>query len=557
MYRNKYHENIDVLQVNAAPRRSYYIPCANEREALTLERENSSRFLTLNGEWRFRYYENIGKIDAGFEKPGFDSSGFATVPVPSVWQTHGYDRHQYVNIHYPFPCDPPRIPYENPCGVYLRDFTLTDCEDLTYLNFEGVDSCYYVWINGDFVGYSQVSHVTGEFDVTPYVRRGGNTIAVLVFKWCDGSYLEAQDKFRMSGIFRDVYLLRRPKGHIADYTVKTTLTGGDKAAADVFADCDFDYTLLHRGEVIATGASAGGRASVEIPEPRLWSAEQPSLYTLLLSRGGEVIAEEVGIREVQIRDGVFYLNGVNIKFRGVNRHDFDPERGFTVSAEQMKRELFMMKRYNINAIRTSHYPNAPEFYKLCDRIGFYVLDEADVEAHGVCERYSKQTYEDRMAYIARMPLFERPILDRVSRMVIRDKNRPCVLIWSMGNESGYGVCFETALQWVKSYDGTRPTHYESAVCYERVAGETPDFSNLDLYSRMYPPIDEMEAFLNSGYPKHDCDRKKPYILCEYAHAMGNGGGDAEEYHKIFHKYEQCCGGFVWQWRDHGIAMGKA
>lgn len=602
-----YYENLHILHENTMPDRNYYIPAGKAYSTSLDARDHSDRVQFLNGTWKFRYYDSIYKLQDEFYREGYDVSGFEDIPVPSVWQMHGYDYHQYTNVRYPFAFDPPYVPKDNPCGAYVTDFIYDQNEDapLAHLNFEGVDSCFYVWLNGRYVGYSQVSHSTSEFDITEFIRNGSNRLCVLVLKWCDGSYLEDQDKFRMSGIFRDVYILKRSEGAVYDYFIKTSCddikdptkaevnidftaftgyscgedrfsskpeTGVDK---DTDSNVDIEVTILNadgsicssgcvKREICAQGDANTNAAEIKttassssitlsIDSPVLWNTERPFLYTVIIRCAGEVITDRIGIREITIENKIVYINGMPIKFHGVNRHDSDPVTGFTISREQIIKDMSLMKQHNVNAIRTSHYPNAPYFYELCDEYGFYVIDEADIEAHGPSELfYSDNNWDNKAARwnepIADNPEFCESILDRVKRCIIRDKNRPCVVIWSMGNESAYGVTFEKALAWVKSYDKSRLTHYESA---QYTDGKRKyDYSNLDLYSRMYPSISEMAEYI-------DGDGDKPYILCEYCHAMGNGPGDLEDYFQFFDSHETTCGGFVWEWCDHAIYKGKA
>ena len=427
-----------------------------------------------------------------------------------------------------------------------------------YLNFEGVDSCFYVWVNGTYTGYSQVSHATSEFDVTDVIEEGENTIAVLVLKWCDGSYLEDQDKFRMSGIFRDVYLLKRPEKAVQDYRITTEIT---EACAKITLDISYyqetPVTVSVEdaaGNVVAqTEISKAGTVTLEIANPELWNTEHPYLYTLILQNADETIEDAIALRTVAIQERVLYFNGQAIKLRGVNRHDSDPVTGFTVDVAKIKKDLVLMKEHNFNAIRSSHYPNAPYFYQMCDRYGFLVCDEADIEAHGPFMLYRKEDtdynrFKKWNEKIADDPAWEQAILDRVKRMVARDKNRFCIIFWSMGNESAYGCNFEKALAWTKKYDPSRITQYESA--RYRNYDVTYDYSNLDLYSRMYPALSEIEEYLEK-------DGSKPFLLVEYCHSMGNGPGDLEDYFQIIQKDARMCGGFVWEWCDHAVAHGLA
>ena len=556
----RYYEDLEMLHDNTMPARAYYIPASVRNDELVENRECSDRFQLLNGEWDFKYYDSIYEVTDAFYENDYDTSGFDKIMVPGVWQMAGYDTHQYTNIRYPFPFDPPYVPQDIPCGAYVNTFTYQKEENApkAYLNFEGVDSCFYVWINESYVGYSQVSHSTSEFDVTSMLKDGDNTIAVLVLKWCDGSYLEDQDKFRMSGIFRDVYLLKRPEKAVRDYHITTKVA---KNSATVKLDIQFNEpvaTKIHMedmyGTVVASGETAqDGVVELTVMNPVLWNTENPYLYKVIFATSDEVIVDRVGFRTIEIKDAVIYFNGEKIKFRGVNRHDSDPETGFVISIDQIKTDLTLMKQHNFNAIRSSHYPNAPYFYQMCDQYGFIVIDEADIEAHGPFMLYRKEDTDLNRFHrwnerIADAPAWEYAILDRVKLMVQRDKNRPCIVMWSMGNESAYGCNFEKALEWTKSFDPERITQYESA--RYRNYDIAYNYENLDLYSRMYPSIAEIEEYLER-------DGSKPFLLVEYCHSMGNGPGDFEDYFQMIYKDDRICGGFVWEWCDHAIAHGKA
>ena len=556
----RYYENLNVLHENTMPARAYYIPASKRMDNLVEHREESDRMQLLNGTWKFQYFTSIYNIKDSFFEKNYDTENFDEIQVPSVWQMAGYDTHQYTNIRYPFPFDPPYVPQDIPCGAYVHNFEYSRDEKASkaFLNFEGVDSCFYVWINGSYVGYSQVSHMTSEFDVTDVLQDGTNTVAVLVMKWCDGSYLEDQDKFRMSGIFRDVYILKRPKQAISDYHIKTRI---EDMLAKVEIEMKF-YSPLNvkisiedrNGAVVALGSIAEeGTAVLEIASPELWNTENPYLYKLILETENEVIVDHIALRKVEIKDQVIYLNGQKIKFRGVNRHDSDPVTGFTISLEQITTDLTLMKQHNFNAIRSSHYPNAPFFYEMCDKYGFMVIDEADIEAHGPFMIYRKEDtdynrFKRWNEKIADDPVWEEAIVDRVKLMVERDKNRFCIVMWSMGNESAYGCNFEKALEWTKNFDPDRITQYESA--RYRNYDETYDYSNLDVYSRMYPALSEIQEYL-------DKDGSKPFLLVEYCHSMGNGPGDFEDYFQMIQDNDKMCGGFVWEWCDHAIAHGTA
>lgn len=556
----KYFEDLSVLHVNTMPNRAYYIPDEKTNDGVLTNRETSERFQLLNGKWAFKYYPSIHELTEEFYQEGADLSAFGTINVPGVWQCEGYDIHQYTNVKYPIPFDPPYVPRENPCGAYVTKFQYEKKEGASqpYLNFEGVDSCFYVWLNGAFVGYSQVSHSTGEFKVGEYLNEGENTLAVLVLKWCDGTYLEDQDKFRMSGIFRDVYLLHRPEEGIFDYFVKAR---PDQDYKNGIVDIEFTYfnqqvpvevsLLDEEGNTVMTKTVEDSQVHMEIGDISLWNAEQPYLYTLVLKTGGETIVDWVGFREIHVENSIVYINGVPIKFHGVNRHDSDPLTGFVISTEQIMTDLRLMKEHNVNGIRTSHYPNAPQFYLLYDRLGFYVIDEADNESHGT-EMLFRKPEERKFSQkrwnesIADNPLFTEATIDRTRRCVERDKNRPSVVIWSMGNECAYGCTFEAALEWTKAFDPDRLRHFESARYVSDV--RKYDYSNLDLYSRMYPSLQDTEEYCIK-------DARKPFLMCEFAHAMGNGPGDLEDYFQLIHRYDCMCGGYVWEWCDHAMYRG--
>ena len=555
----RYYEDLSILHDNTMPMRSYYIPASQKMNTLIEHREDSDRFQLLNGVWKFQYYKSVYDLKEAFYRTSFNAKDFDDITVPGVWQIAGYDSPQYTNIRYPFPFDPPYLPQDIPCGAYVRKFTYHENIDAPkiYLNFEGVDSCFFVWLNGKYTGYSQVPHATAEFDVTEFLKEGENTIAVLVLKWCDGSYLEDQDKFRMNGIFRDVYLLKRPERAIWDYHITTQIK---ENTAKIKLNVTFDFSIPvsvtiedQARAVVATGTiSDDGSIEFKIPNPTLWNTEHPYIYTLTLQSSYETIVDYIALRTIEIRDKVIYFNGQKIKFRGVNRHDSDPETGFTVSVPQIKKDLSLMKQHNFNSIRSSHYPNAPYFYQMCDLYGFMVIEEADIEAHGPYMLYRKEDtdynrFKRWNEKIADDPIWEESILDRVQHMVQRDKNRFCIVMWSVGNESAYGCNFEKALRWTKKFDPCRLTQYESA--RYRNYDVTYDYSNLDLYSRMYPAMNEIEEYLEE-------DGSKPFLLVEYCHAMGNGPGDLEDYFQLIQKDDRMCGGFVWEWCDHAIAHGK-
>ena len=547
------HENPEILHYGTESERAYYLPYWEKA---------GDRVLVLNGDdWRFRRFDSVSDVPDSFADG--EMEGFDTIPVPSCINMLGYERHQYANVRGPIPFDPPFVPLQNPCGAYVKEFSLNKRSESTYyLNFDGVDSCFYLWINSAFAGYSQVSHATSEFDVTRFVRNGTNRVSVLVFKWCDGTYFEDQDKLRMSGIFRDVYLLERPTKHIWDYTVKTVLSQ-DLATVTVRAEWKgaggtIRYSLLDpMDSLLLRGQTDVPLFSCKIASPLMWSAEKPWLYTLVMETNGEKIRQKIGVRTAEIQNGIFLMNGKPVILKGVNRHDSDAESGYCITPQQLEADLAEMKRHNINAIRTSHYPSAPWAYELYSTYGFYVMSEADLETHNTEKLYGGgrrgYNYRDQLfesntfGLLCSDPKYEKAVLDRVRRCVIREKNQTCVIIWSLGNESGYGVNMEKAARWIKEQDPSYLVHYESSIY--QMPGHVNDLSKIDFYSRMYMPVEDAEFYCRSA-------PKKPLILCEFSHAMGNSCGDLEDYYRVFHEYPESAGGFVWEWCDHSVLSGR-
>ena len=556
MLLNSYHENISFLHVNMMPRRSYYVPFESVNESLKeISRDNQKSFKSLNGTWKFKYFNSLGNINID-NLLNNKNENFDLIKVPSVWQMQGYDNHQYTNVKYPIGFNPPFVPSNNPCGFYIRDFEIENfSKDKDYhLNFEGVDSCFYIWLNGKFIGYSQISHSISEFDITKEVLEGKNTIAVLVLKWCDGTYFEDQDKFRMSGIFRDVYILERSKSRIVDYKIDTDINLENKigflnfTVIDKVNNPNITYSLLNpKGEVIQSGFIDNDSVTLKIGDVELWNPEDPQLYTILIKTEDEVIKEKVGMRVISVEDSVLKLNGVNVKLRGVNHHDSHPLNGYVMTEEDLLLDLRLMKQYNFNSIRTAHYPKSPIFYEMCDEYGFLVISEADIETHGVVELYGLG-YLENYNMIANDPIYEKVIEDRIEASIIPYKNRPCIFMWSAGNESGFGCNFEKGLIRARDLDNTRLLHYEGAFYADK--NRENDFSNIDVISRMYPSIDEIKEYFKKGIDK-------PFILCEYAHAMGNGPGGLKEYDELIQEHKEFAGVYVWEWCDHAIEMGKS
>ncbi|MEV4604279.1 glycoside hydrolase family 2 TIM barrel-domain containing protein [Amycolatopsis sp. NPDC049253] len=482
--------------------------------------------LSLNGTWRFHLAPSVADAPEGFEDPGFDDSGWAALPVPSTWQSHGHGKPAYTNFRYPFPVEAPHVPDENPTGDHRLSFDVPGSwrGKPVVLRFDGIDSCGRVWLNGTELGYTQGSRVPVEFDVSAVLRPGQrNVLAVRVHQWSAGSYLEDQDQWWLSGIFRDVRLVVRPEHGIPDF----------------FVHAGYDHRTGHGSLRIDT--TAGARVSV--PELGLadaavnethdvgpiegWTAETPRLYHGTLSATGEQVPLRIGFRTVEISDGVLTVNGRRIRFRGVNRHEFHPTLGRVVPPEVVRAELAEMKRHNINAIRTSHYPPDPLVLDLCDELGLWVMDECDLETHGYeVDDWPENPSDD--------PRWRDAYLDRMRRMVERDKNHPSIVLWSLGNESGIGRNHGAMADWTRLRDPSRPLHYE----------RDREGRYVDVYSRMYPPPDEVARI--------GATKKMPFILCEYAHAMGNGPGRLVEYERLFDTYPRCQGGFVWEWLDHGI-----
>ena len=549
---NEYHENLSIHHVNMMQRRSYYIPFIDATEAINIkDRTNQFNFFSLNGKWDFNYFPSLQLIKDFNHINEINLSD--SIDVPSVWQMKGYDYNQYTNVKYPIPYNPPFVPTDNPCAIYKKEFDFNiDSEKQDYhINFEGIDSCFYFWINDKFVGYSQISHSISEFDISNYLVNGKNTITVLVLKWCDGTYFEDQDKFRMSGIFRDVYILTRSKSRINDFKLTTSvnvLSNEGVINLEILATVgnpNISYTLLEpNNTVISSGNIIENNLQINISNAQLWDAENPNLYTLLLQTETEVIKEKVGLREIKIENSILKINDVPVKIKGVNHHDSDPFKGYAITYDDLIVDLKLMKENNINSIRTSHYPKAPIFYELCDEYGFYVMSEADIETHGVVELYGLG-YLDNYNMIADDVIYKESIIDRIDSSIVPFKNKSCIFMWSLGNESGYGINFETGAKYAKDLDSSRPIHYEAAHYANKQ--RTNDFSNLDVISRMYPSVEEIKAYFEKGIDK-------PFVLCEYAHAMGNSPGDLTKYDELIQKHDEFIGGYVWEWCDHALFM---
>lgn len=563
-----YHKTLDTLHLGCERPHAYFIPYESAEKAREGERNRSAFFKTLDGTWDFHFYPSVTEV------PDFRTAPVTQwdkLDVPMNWQNalgRGYDTPNYTNVNYPYPVDPPHVPNENPCGLYSRDFTVSAdylAEKDVMLTFEGVDSCFYLFVNNRFVAYSQVSHTTSEVDITAYIHEGTNNLKVLVLKWCDGSYLEDQDMYRASGIFREVYLLARDRVRIEDIFVKPVLASDFSSATaeielSVKGRLPLSYRLYDAEERTVTEGTltAEGKTSFRtavIGAPHLWSDELPYLYRLELCAGGETISLPVGFRRVEIVGDVVLINGKKVKAKGVNRHDSHPLLGHATPMEHMLRDIMIMKAHNINMVRTSHYPNDPRFLLLCDKYGLYVCDEADIECHGI----GIYTYDPRLT---NDPAWTAAYLDRAERMLERDKNHPAIIMWSVGNESGPGVNHKAESDYFRTRDGSRLIHAEDE---SRRAGQADAAlrdgrsvpvdpaayrAYYDVESRMYPPISYVKDYLLNKKKTH-----KPVFLCEYCHAMGNGPGDLAAYWDLIYKHDRFFGGCVWEFTDHSVAIG--
>ena len=564
------HKSLKTLHLGTEAPHAYFIPAENVSTA-RMPRSYSGYFTSLVGEWDFRFYSSVEEVP---DLAVCDVEFAQRLAVPKNWQMEldrGYDIPQYTNVRYPYPVDPPNVPTDNPAGLYRR-FITVDAATLNnkdvMLTFEGVDSCFYLYINKKLAGYSQVSHGLSEFNITQLLNEGENEIKVLVLKWCDGSYLEDQDMYRLSGIFREVYLVERDRARIEDIFVKTTLSD-DLSEATVTADikakgeCRAKYSLISpTGETLASGElTLDGEKEftlAKITQPLLWSAEIPTLYELLLFSGEEVIRIPVGIRKIEVLSGIVYINGKKVKLLGANRHDSHPLLGHWTPIDHVKRDIMIMKAHNMNAVRTSHYPNDPRFYEMCDEYGLYVVDEADCECHGM----GNSLYDTALTTSLD---WSEAYLDRARLLLERDKNHPSIIMWSVGNECGAGLNNELMANYYKKRDPSRLVHSEEDSRMARFAesdiaagNPVPEWvdpehyrSYTDVESRMYPSPREIEyTYLKN--PKIT----RPFFLCEYCHAMGNGPGDLREYQELIDKYDSFLGGCIWELTDHSVAVGN-
>jgi len=572
-------EDQRILERNREPAHCTLVPYPDVNKALEGDHKSSPYYKSLNGKWKFKWVGNPSERPTDFYKPEYDLGDWQDIVVPSNWQMQGFGTRLYSNVRYPFKANPPFVTGQpprnftsykdrNPVGSYRTEFTVpNDWQGRqVFIHFDGVDSAFYLWVNGCEVGYSQGSRTPAEFNITKYLHKGSNTLAVQVYRYCDGSYLEDQDFWRLSGIYRDVYLFSTPAIHIQDFFVRTELDkdyidatlmirpklknyGDEKlegwtVQAQLYDECNepvFAEPLKRSAGEIVRAWYAGQREPVsydllegEVRNPKKWSAEQPNLYTLVLTlvdnKGNVVEAEscKVGFRKVEITNGRLLVSGVPVLLKGVNRHEHDPDTGHTISIESMVRDIKLMKQNNINAVRTSHYPDTPKWYELCDKYGLYLIDEANLETHGV------------RALLSNDPGWHGAFVDRAIRMVERDKNHPSVIMWSLGNESGTGPNHAAMAGWIHNYDPTRPVHYEGA------QGTPTDPPYVDVISRMYPRIPELREMLENPL------ERRPIVLCEYAHAMGNSVGNLKEYWDLIGRDNRIIGAFIWDWVDQGF-----
>ncbi|MBO5415076.1 MAG: DUF4981 domain-containing protein [Clostridia bacterium] len=543
------HRKPEIFNLNELPYRSYFTPY-EAKEKTASPREESAFFHSLCGEWQFKYAESAYELE---DFTDGSLVGAKSVTVPENWQLHGEDRAQYQTSPYPFIFNPPYPPAKNPCAAYVKNFDISLNKSKNYeLHFEGKDSCIYVWLNGAFVGYGEVPHNDSAFGVTPYLKDGKNVLCVLVFKWCSGSYLDDQDKIRLSGIFRDVYILERAKNGLVDFSVTSDCNGNFSFKAK--SGLPVDLELFDGDELLFTAENAES-FTYKIEYPKLWSAESPYLYDLIIKCDGEYVRQRIGFRSTETNNGVYRINGKPIKLYGVNRHDFSPDDGYAISYEFIKNELVLMKQYNINAIRTSHYPNDPRFYELCDELGIYVMCEADQECHGT--HYTREWDK-----VVDSKAFEAAFVDRMERMYEAFKNFPCIVIWSIGNESGWGSSLEKCTEYLRNKDSSRPLHYQAFTMRASI--------NLGEENNAAPVFTpELDAYINEnfgmfvlGYPtlnefRHMINNKSitlPIVFHEYSHAMGNSCGDLRFYDDIIQADDRCMGGFIWEWCDQALRM---
>ena len=511
------YEDLTKLSENREKQRAYYIPYETLEKALRGNKNESQYYKLLNGKWKFAYFDRDIDVPECITR-------WDMIDVPSNWQLYGYDSPVYTDSNYPFVVDAPYVADDNPCGVYTRDFFIDQSwnKRKTYIVFEGVGAFMYLFVNDQYVGYTQGSHLQSEFDISKYLKLGKNTVTAKVLKWCVGSYIEDQDFFRLSGIFRDVYLLSREENHIKDVYIKSN-------CREISVDCPNYKVYDEEGE------------EADLSNPILWNAEKPYLYTVVIQGETEFIPIKVGMREIGISNkSELLINGVPVKLKGVNHHDTHNQKGYVTSEDFLRDELIKMKSLNINTIRMSHYPPTPEFLNMCDEMGFYVIDETDLETHGYLRRIPGNNEIDK-GWPCYLPEWKDAYVERMIRMVERDKNHPCIIMWSVGNESGHGPNQDAMDEWCKMRDPSRLIHDEPAHFYDGNPGA-------DVFSMMYPSYQTVEEYAQNS------DKKWPFFMCEYSHAMGNGPGDVADYMELVYKYDKLIGGCIWEWADHSILV---
>lgn len=537
MFKDRNWESTE--RINTCDFRSHYIPFSrNSKQQYIhgiIDKYSSDELFSLNGDWEFEPHFKIADINNISEKLT------KTIDVPSCVQCRGYDYFQYINFTYPFPFNPPYVPNENPTFHYRKSFELNDIKNL-FIIFEGVDSAFYLYINNQYIGYSQISHSKSEFNISKFVKRGLNIVDVIVLKWCASSYLEDQDKFRFTGIFRDVYLLNRPDKFIWDYKIESKFINNNwYILVNNLSSVEFNVLIKNKVYKVCPNEIK----KIIINNPHLWSSSDPYLYDVLIYNDVEEIHERIGLRKIEIQNKVFKINDEKIKLKGINRHESNPYNGSSVTLEDTYKDLKIIKKLNANAIRTSHYPDIPEFYELCDLMGIYVVDEADVESHGaVQEGYSLEKWQT----FANNGIYDNAVYDREKSLYERDKNRTCVIIWSLGNESNWGKMFYRGADYIHEHD-LRPIHYEGI--FNLVDKSDYYTKRIDINSMMYPSFDVIkERYLN------DKKETRPLMLCEYTHAMGNSCGDVKDYWDFINKHDEIIGAFVWEFCDHAVIVNK-
>ena len=559
----EWNNNPQIISLNMNKPHNDFVNYETKEEAIEGIKENSSRYISLNGKWKFNFCKDIKSIPEDFYKIDYKNESWDEIDVPSNWQIKGYGIPQYTNLIYPWTgredIKPPFAPVKiNEVGCYVKyiDITKEQLNKKVLINFQGVESCFYLYVNGEIVGFSKDSFSPSEFDITDYLIEGKNKIGVKVYRWCDASWLEDQDFWRLSGIFRDVYLEIKNNTHIVDFRVDSNLTDdyrdgtfSSKIKVVGIGNYNINLEIYDKDNIIYSNKkefNVDGEIDINfqtiIDNPRKWSAEQPNLYKVIISLENEngkiteYVSCDTGFRRFEIKENIMYINGKRILFNGVNRHEFDSEMGRAINKEIMEKDIKIMKQFNVNALRTSHYPNNPYMYDLCDRYGLYVIDEVNLETHGTWNYGQK---EEENALPGSKPEWTDAVLSRCKSMFERDKNHPCIIIWSLGNESFGGENFRKMYRFFKDNDKSRIVHYEG-IFHHRMYEDVSDIE-----SQMYTRPWQIEEYAKNN-------PKKPHIMCEYTHSMGNSNGNLDAYYKLFRTYDVLQGGFVWDFKDQAI-----